>query len=201
MGGGVDALFREPVSMKLLQIFKSSGEPLAVSMASIRLGDRLLVLGCSDAVLIARLAVKTGLTGRACAIDEREALVTRAAGIAAREGALIETFTAPWGTLPLERESFDVAVIHDVLAGMDANRRTGCVLDVQRVLRPGGRCLVIDPGRRGGIAGFVQAPVLDPGYSAQGGAVRALESGGFRAARVLAERQGLVFAEGVKGNL
>jgi SAM-dependent methyltransferase len=189
--------------MKLFNIFKPSGESLAVSMASIKLGDRLVVLGCKDPVRIAQLAVKTGLTGRACAIDAREALTTRAGDIAAREGALIETFTAPWEALPLDRESFDVAVIDDVLAHLEAGPRMACVLDVHRVLRPGGRCLVIDPGTRGGIGRFNRGPASTPdsGYISRGGAVAALESGGFRAARVLAEREGLVFAEGVKGNL
>ena len=188
--------------MKLFNIFKRSGESLAVSMASIKLGDRLLVLGCGDPVRIAQLAVKTGLTGRACAIDASEALVTRAADIATREGALIESFTAPWDALPLEPESFDVAVIDDVLAHLDAGPRMACVLDVHRVLRPGGRCLVIDPGARAGIGGLVRgaAPNPDSGYVSRGGAVAALESGGFRAARVLAEREGLLFAEGIKGN-
>ena len=189
--------------MKLFKIFKSSGESLSVSMASIKLGDRLLVLGCGDPVRIAQLAVKTGLTGRACAIDAREPFTTRAADIAAREGALIETFTAPWDALPFEPDSFDVAVIDDVLAHLDAGPRMACVLDVHRVLRPGGRCLVIDPGTRGGIGGLVRGPVpnADSGYVSRGGPVAALESGGFRAARVLAEREGLLFAEGIKGNV
>ena len=51
---------------------KTADESLAVSMAGIKLGDRLLVVGCSDPMLIARLAVKTGLTGRAHAIDADE---------------------------------------------------------------------------------------------------------------------------------
>ena len=41
----------------------------------------------------------------------------------------------------------------------------------------------------------------DTGYVSSGGAVAALEAGGFRAARMLAERDGIAFAEGVKGNL
>jgi ubiquinone/menaquinone biosynthesis C-methylase UbiE len=189
--------------MKLFDIFKRSGEPLAVSMAGIKMGDRLLVLGCADPVRLAQLAVKTGLTGRACAIDAREAVTARAAEIAAREGALIEAFTAPWGALPLDAESFDVAVIDSVLAGLDAAERIACVVDVHRVLRPGGRCLVIDPGRRAGLGGLVQRPASDSdtGYVSRGGAVAALESGGFRAARLLAERDGLAFAEGIKGNI
>jgi ubiquinone/menaquinone biosynthesis C-methylase UbiE len=189
--------------MNLFRIFKPSGESLAVSMAGIKLGDRLLVLGCSDPVRIAQLAVKTGLTGRACAADAAGALVARAADVATKEGALIETLTAPWGALPLAPMSFDVAVIQDVLPRVDAAQRVACVRDVHRVLRPGGRCLVIDSAARGGMGGLVrgQASDPDPGYTASGGAVAALEAGGFRAARALAERQGLVFSEGIKGNL
>ena len=99
-------------------------------MAGVKLGDRLLVLGCGDPVRLAQLAVKAGLTGRACALDAREAFTTRAAEIAVREGALIESFTAPWASLPLDPESFDVAVIDDVLAGLDAGARIGCVVEV-----------------------------------------------------------------------
>ena len=84
-------------------------------MAGIKLGDRLLVVGCSDAILLAQLAVKTGLTGRAFAVDEREAIVTAAGEIATREGALVETATAQWTSLPVETDSFDVAVVRDVL--------------------------------------------------------------------------------------
>src|SRR5262245_15617626 len=71
-------------SMPWWMLKKQTGEPLAVSMAGVKLGDRLLVIGCSDPKLIAQLAAKTGLTGRAVAIDAREALVAAAADVAAR---------------------------------------------------------------------------------------------------------------------
>jgi hypothetical protein len=38
---------------------KPAGDPLAVSMSGLKLGDRLLVLGCSDPRLIAALAYAT----------------------------------------------------------------------------------------------------------------------------------------------
>ena len=66
-------------------------------MAGVKLGDRLLVIGCADPRLIAQLAVKTGLTGRAFALDEDEPTVAAADRIATQEGALIETAAAPWG--------------------------------------------------------------------------------------------------------
>jgi ubiquinone/menaquinone biosynthesis C-methylase UbiE len=187
-------------SVKWFRLLKPQGESLAVSMAGVKLGDRLLVIGCGDPLLIAQLAVKTGLTGRACAVDAQSALTARAESVAAREGALIETLTAPWCALPLDPDAFDVAVIRDVLPGLDPHQRAACAKEVQRVLRQGGRCLVIDSAPAGGLGGVLKRTSTSPDYAAQGGAVGVLESAGFRAARVLAERNGLTFAEAAKGN-
>jgi ubiquinone/menaquinone biosynthesis C-methylase UbiE len=176
--------------MKLPFLRKSTSEALAVSMAGIKLGDRLLVVGCTDPLLIAQLATKTGLTGRACAVDDEESTVTRAAHIALSEGALVETFVSPLGTLPLDAAAFDVVVVRGALSRLPNDSRVGCLTDVRRVLRPGGRCLVIDSGRRGLSA-------LVGGASSEYAPVSLLEAAGFKAARVLAEREGLTFAEAV----
>src|SRR5512132_2036917 len=175
--------------MKLPFFRKTADEALAVSMAGIKLGDRLLVVGCSDPVLIAQLAVKTGLTGRAHATDADDHVVRRAAEIALREGALVETSVSPHGTLPLDAGAFDVAVVRDVLAHVPAERRPAVLAEIRRVLRPGGRCLVIESGRRG-LGGFL-------GSSSGIDCVPLLQEAGFKAARTLAERAGLMFAEAV----
>ena len=167
-------------------------------MAGIKLGDRLLVVGCGDPLLLAQLAVKTGLTGRAFAVDEREAIVATAADVATREGALIETATAPWTSLPIESDGFDVAVVRDVLPHLPVHRRAACVTEVARALRPGGRCLVIDGLARSGMAALMRAESGQRDYAEQGGPVPLFTSTGFKAARVLAERDGLLFAEAVK---
>ena len=186
--------------MNWLWLRKSSGESLAVSMAGIKLGDRLLIVGCADPILIARLAVKTGLTGRAFAVDEQEKAVTAAAEIATREGALIETATAPWTRLPLEPNSFDVAILRDVLPHLTADARDGCISELRRVLRPGGRCLVIDGRERSSLTGVVRGASGASDYAEAGGPVHGLTTQGFKAARILAEREGLAFAEAVKPN-
>jgi ubiquinone/menaquinone biosynthesis C-methylase UbiE len=186
--------------MRWLPLRKSTEEMLAVSMAGIKLGDRLLIVGCADPILIARLAVKTGLTGRALAVDEQEKAVMAAAEIAAREGALIETATAPWSALPLEADSFDVAIVRDVLPHLTTDVRSGCLREVLRVLRPGGRCLVIDGTGRTGLVAVVRSASGATDYAAAGGPVHALTSQGFKASRILAERDGLVFAEAVRPN-
>jgi ubiquinone/menaquinone biosynthesis C-methylase UbiE len=185
--------------MKWFALRKSSHEQLEVSMAGIKLGDRLLVVGCSHPMLLAQLAVKTGLTGRAFAVDEHEPSVTSAAAIAAREGALVETATTAWRKLPLDTDSFDVAIVRDVLPHLAAAERSECLREVRRVLRAGGRCLIIDgKGRGRGGGGRHGSAAAD--YASEDAAVRALSAEGFKAARILAERDGLRFAEAVKPN-
>ncbi|MGH9314074.1 MAG: hypothetical protein ACRD1S_12870, partial [Vicinamibacterales bacterium] len=62
-----------------------------------------------------------------------------------------------------------------------------------RVLRAGGRAVVVEPAPRGGLAALVR-PQSDPQYSAE----EWLRSAGFKAVRVLAERDGQRFIEGVR---
>jgi ubiquinone/menaquinone biosynthesis C-methylase UbiE len=177
--------FREP-----------SLEQLPVSIAGIKLGDRVLMLGAGDPKLFAQLALKTGLTGRACVVDDDAARIERAGDVATREGALIETIVAPWRQLPVDDGAFDVAIVRDVLATLDQSARNGAVREVVRALRPGGRCLVIDGGKRG-LGGLLSKNPAQPDYDA----AAALQDAAFRAVRVVAERDGMKFVEGVKENL
>lgn len=180
-----------------MRLFRPSNlEQLPVSIAGIKLGDRVLMLGSADPKLIAQLALKTGLTGRFVVVDEAESRAARAAEVVEREGALIETVTAPWTMLPLDAESFDVAVVRDVWPALDAPVRSSAVREVLRVLRPGGRCLVMETAARSGFASLLSRRPADPDYAA----VRALSEAGFKAVRTIAERDGVLFAEGVKEN-
>jgi len=179
---------------------KPVGESLAVSMSGIKLGDRLLVLGSSDTALVAALAVKVGLTGRACMFDESETVRAHAAVAVEREGALVESFTGSLMALPFDADAFDVVVIRNVLRMLAADQRPHAVEEVRRVVRPGGRCIVIDGTGRGAIAALVGGKRPEHTY-AEGGAPALLTSAGFRGVRTLAEREGLVFVEGVRAGL
>lgn len=178
---------------------KSSSEPLTVSMSGVKLGDRALVVGAGDVKMLAGIAAKTGLTGRTCVVDEDEARTTAAVSAAERDGALVEGFTAPWTSLPFNDKVFDLAIVYDVLPELDGGARAGVLHQVLRVLRPGGRCLAIDRAP-GALAALVSRRHVDATYAEQGGAARALESHGFRAVRTVAQREGLLFVEGVRVN-
>jgi ubiquinone/menaquinone biosynthesis C-methylase UbiE len=111
--------------------------------------------------------------------------------------ALAEATCAPWSALPFETGSFDVAIVRDVLPTMPHDERSRALLEVFRVLRPGGRVIVIDQAPRGGIVGFIGGRTIDTSYGEEG-AAGALSSVGFAATRVLAEGGGMRFVEGAK---
>lgn len=177
---------------------QDDSEPLPVAMAGVRLGHRLLAVGAADPALIALLAPKTGLTGRVCVVEPDKDLAARSASAIERAGALVETIHAPWGAVPLDADSFDVAIARNALLAMSPDTRARCLADVFRLLRSGGRLVVIEPAARAGLGAMFSRSHADPGYYEQGGAPHALTSAGFAAVRVIAERDGVVYAEGAK---
>jgi ubiquinone/menaquinone biosynthesis C-methylase UbiE len=176
--------------------FKKGPSPhqTAVAMVGAKPGSIVVVLGAGDGGLAAELALVTGLNGQTVVVDPAagsEATVTAAA---AEAGALVDLEHALLTALPAGSGTVDVAVIQNQL-GASGSARQAIVAQANRVIRPGGRVVVIE-GRepRGFFASQRnQAAALD------GAAVLALFEGSeLRAARALAETNGLAFIEAVK---
>ena len=173
-----------------------AGDPLAVSMCGVKLGDRLLVVGSSDPVFVVAVAAKAGLTGRACLLDDAADLAARAAQVE-QEGALIESFAAPPAELPFETGTFDLIVYRHVIPRLAEEARSKAMREAWRVLRPGGRCIVIDNLEAQGLKRLMRGGGNAPGGDAAAAAAL-LQDAGFRGVRTLAERAALAFVEGVK---
>lgn len=177
-------------------------ERLPIRMSGLRMGERLLQIGVDDPTLLGEMAGKTGLSGSASAAVADETAAARAREGAARAGALVDVHVANLETLPFDSEAFDVVVVHGVnglLRALHEQARTEPVLrEARRVLRHGGRIILIEPGPRSGLGGIISPYRPDPKYDAAGGSVAALQSAGFRTARVLWEREGYRFTEGLK---
>lgn len=177
---------------------RSTLDPLSVTMVGVKLADRVLVIGCRDPRLIAALAIKAGLTGRTCAVDRSAPTVQQAERTTLAEGALVEFTVLDGPTLPFDAASFDIVVLRDVLRTGDAGERQIAGAEASRVLRPGGRCMVIDTvGGSGGLGGLLgRSAPPDPGAASE--ITEAFKGIGYVAVRTLAERNGLLFIEAVK---
>lgn len=183
----------------MFNFFKPSTlDPLSVTMVGVKLADRVLVVGCRDPRLIAALAIKAGLTGRACAVDRSESAVRDAEKKTLAEGALVEFAALAGPALPYDASAFDVVVLRDVSGTTDPGERQTIGAEASRVLRPGGRCMVIDTvGAGGGVAAlFGRGAPPDPKHASA--ITEAFKGLGYVAVRTLAERDGLLFIEAVK---
>jgi ubiquinone/menaquinone biosynthesis C-methylase UbiE len=173
-------LFANNILVKLLR-GDAARYDLIASMVGAKLGERLLLMGGADGRLLAALGAKTGLTGTIAAVEPDKETATRVLTDATKAGVLADAYASQDGTMPFDVNSFDIAVIPfpaDEGVGL-----TAPLAEAFRVLRDGGRVSIIT--RTGSAAS--STPI-----------VAAIQQAGFRAARLLAERDKLVFYEGVK---
>ncbi len=164
-------------------------DPLQVSMTGVRMGERFLQVGCHDKALLSGLAAKVGLSGTAAVAAFDDAQIKRASAVGAKVGALIEAQKIDGPTLPFEAEQFDMVVVDDTngtFGAIEDARRVGYLRDAMRTVRQGGRIELVE-GSAKRAAGY--------------DALRDLTSAGFKPVRVLAERDGLRFIEGLRAVL
>jgi SAM-dependent methyltransferase len=179
---------------------RSDPYALIVGMAGVKMGDRIVQVGCANGGRLGAVASKVGLSGRAVAIVADETSAARARKGAENAGVLVDVEVAPPTRLPLDDASFDLAIVDDtgsMMAAMRAEDRVAAVRELVRVLRPGGRVMLVGAAARGGLGALFSRGKSGPPFASTG-AVDALQADGFRSVRTLAEREGLVFVEGVK---
>lgn len=170
------------------------GAPLIVSMTGLRLGDSVLFLGCHDPKAIAQVAGKPGLSGRACAVDDAAARVRAAEAAAQAEGALVEASVAPLDALPYAAATFDAIIAIRLVSHLASGMRAAAFREGFRVVRPGGRVVVVEEGRSRGLAGLFSSAA--PVGAAEIETV--LTDSGYRGVRTLADRDRLLFLEGAR---
>jgi len=176
--------------------------PLPITMSGVRMGERLLQIGVNDSRLAGVLVAKVGLSGHAAIAVADERAASRARDAAAEAGALADIRVTPLHTLPFDTSGFDVIVINSadgLLAAVDADTRSRLLSECHRVLRQGGRVVAIEAELRSGLAALLRARRPDDSaYVAAGGTPGAMEAAGFKPVRLLAEREGYRFTEGLK---
>ena len=177
---------------------KSSLEPLPVAISGVRMGERALQIGIDDPSLAGAIAAKVGLSGHAAVAVNDDRVAAKARAAAATVGVLVDVHVTPLDSLPFPGDSFDAIVLHaaaDALPSLEGAAAVAMLRDGHRVLRTGGRIVIIEGDPRRGVWTWFRTrqPPLQPG-TAEG----ALRAAGFRTARPLAGREGYQFTEGLK---
>jgi SAM-dependent methyltransferase len=177
-------------------------EPLAVTMTGVRMGERVLQIGLADRQLTAMLVSRPGLSGQAAIAVADAAAAEKARAAATESGALVDVHVAPLEALPIADGAFDVVIVHNAAATLtarDAAARVRAMAECLRVLRAGGRLIALEPGTPSGVAALLRrTPVVDTAYESAGGTVSVLEAAGFKPVRLLADRDGIRFIEGLR---
>ena len=177
---------------------RSNLERLPVAMSGVRMGERALQIGIDDPAIAGAIAAKVGLSGHAAMALGDEQSAERARAAAATAGILVDAQVTALNSLPFDDESFDLVVVHaaaGAIASLDSADSVAMLRDSLRVLRRGGRIVVIGAGARRGVGTWLRRPRLN---TEPGRASAALSAAGFKAARLLAEREGYRFIEGLK---
>ena len=106
-------------------------------------GERVIDIGTGPGLLAAEIAAVVGPDGLVCGIDISDSMLALASARTSRPGsAPIELRQAGADRLPYAQASFDVAVATQVLEYV--KDVPGALAEIWRVLRPGGRVLVLD---------------------------------------------------------
>jgi ubiquinone/menaquinone biosynthesis C-methylase UbiE len=174
--------------------------PLPVTMSGVRMGERVLQIGIDDPAIAGGIASTVGISGEAAFVvaDDRAAVKVRRA--LEKAAALAEVRVAPLDTLPFGSDAFDAVIIHGAsgtLASLAGDGRERLLRECRRVLRSGGRVVAIEPGTQTGLSALLKTGP-NPEYAAAGGTVAALEAAGYKPVRLLADREGYSFTEGLK---
>jgi ubiquinone/menaquinone biosynthesis C-methylase UbiE len=188
--------------MPLFSFRRLEIDPLTVSMTGVKAGERLLQLDVDDAAVAGLLAAKPGLNGSAAHVVATDGAAVKVNRGVKQAGALVEVRVAPLDRVPFDDAAFDVVVIHSVggqMAAADAATRREILRECRRVVRQGGRVVVIEPGTPTGLKSILRsAPAAQATYDAAGGTPAALREAGFSPVRELGDREGVKFTEALR---
>lgn len=155
--------------------------------------NHVLVIGAANSALVAEIALITGLNGRTVAVDRAADSEQRIGDAAARAGTLVDYTDAPATMLPIDPDMFDIVVVQRTLTPTDRSQVVG---EAARVVRPGGRLIIIVRAQRAGVFGALSR--RSPPSDDSDATLDALRATGLKAVRVLGQENETQFLEGTK---
>ena len=118
-----------------------------VGIAALRPGESVLDVGCGTGVLTRLAARAVGPAGTVWGIDPAPDMIRVATENAARLGSTAGFRLAAIEKLPFADASFDAAFASLMIHHLPPNAKRAGLREVRRVLKPGGRLVVVDLDR------------------------------------------------------
>ncbi|MBI5462996.1 MAG: methyltransferase domain-containing protein [Gammaproteobacteria bacterium] len=115
--------------------------------AALAPGERVLDVGCGTGVLTRLAAEAVGATGYVVGIDPGPRMLAEARRTSAASAARIEFRLAAIEALPFGDASFDAVLSSLMLHHLPPDMKRAGLKEVYRVLKPGGRLIVVDVDR------------------------------------------------------
>jgi ubiquinone/menaquinone biosynthesis C-methylase UbiE len=119
-----------------------------LDLARVAPGESVLDVGCGTGTLALAAKRRVGDSGSVDGIDASVEMIERARKKAkrAKSGAVFRTALAE--SLPFETSRFDVVLSTVMLHHLPRDVRARAMQEMRRVLKPGGRVLIVDFGKR-----------------------------------------------------
>jgi demethylmenaquinone methyltransferase/2-methoxy-6-polyprenyl-1,4-benzoquinol methylase/phosphoethanolamine N-methyltransferase len=115
-----------------------------IELASIAPGEAVLEVGCGTGEIAMRAKARAGPTGTVVGIDPSPEMIAVARRKAARARLEIDYRQAVVEALPYEAGAFDVVVSSTMWHHLPEDLKPRAVAEMRRVLKPGGRLIVVD---------------------------------------------------------
>jgi ubiquinone/menaquinone biosynthesis C-methylase UbiE len=120
-----------------------------VDLAHLEPGESVLDVGCGTGTLAIVSKRRVGPTGTVHGIDASPAMIARAREKATKAGVEVFFKQGVVEALPFPDAHFDVILSTLMLHHLPSKLREQCAREVRRVVKPGGRVLVVDFRERG----------------------------------------------------
>ncbi len=138
-----------------------------LDVARVSAGDSVLDVGCGTGTLALAASERVGANGSVYGVDAAAEMVARAKLKAQRAALPVMFQVAPAQSLPFDSHRFDVVFCTLVLHHLPLRARAQAVTEIRRVLKPGGRLIVVEIGTARGLWAAFNPVALLHGHDAK----------------------------------